>query len=212
MAAFETAEATQAYRSRCEDRIGVVDFEDRVVITVADGAGGTSSGGTAADAVVNGVRAQATQCATENDWVRLLIQLDHQLGPGETTAVVVNVTADRITGASVGDTRAWIVDHGNVSDLSAHQVRKPLLGSGEAHVVGFSTDGLQGVLLIATDGLFNYTKPELIHRSIAQTDFYSLPRKLIDLVRLPSGEFCDDVGVVVCRRALVRRPRQKHVI
>ncbi len=45
---FETAEAVQASRAKGEDRVGVVRFEDRLVIVVADGAGGTSCGGTVA--------------------------------------------------------------------------------------------------------------------------------------------------------------------
>lgn len=212
MAAFETAEATQAYRSRCEDRVGVIHLDDRVVVAVADGAGGTSGGGEAADAVVRAIRTHVKQCPDDNDWVRLLTQLDHQIAPGETTAVIVDVTMDRISGASVGDSRAWMVHDGRVEDLSANQVRKPLLGSGAAQPIGFLTGTMQGVLLVATDGLFNYAKTEFVHKLIAQADFYSLPRKLIDMVRLPSGAFCDDVGIVVCRRSPVRRPRQKYVI
>jgi hypothetical protein len=38
--------------------------------------------------------------------------------------------ADHVSGASVGDSRAWIVCDGDVNDLTAKQVRKPLLGSG----------------------------------------------------------------------------------
>jgi serine/threonine protein phosphatase PrpC len=212
MATFETAQATQAQQSKCDDRVFVSHLEDRVVIAVADGAGGTGSGGAAAEAVVRAARDQAAHCSTEADWVRLLTQLDHQISPGETTAVVVDITADRITGASVGDSRAWIVHDGNVADLTARQIRKPLLASGNAQVAGFTTETLQGVLLVATDGLFNYAKPDLIRQAIYQTDFYALPRTLIDLVRLPSGTFCDDVGIVACRRAPVRRPRRKYVI
>ena len=212
MPTLETATATQAQESKCDDRISVSHLPDRVVIAVADGAGGTGSGGAAADAVVHAVRDQLAQCATEVDWVRLLTQLDHQISPGETTAVVVDITTDRVIGASVGDSRAWIVHDGKVSDLTSRQVRKPLLGSGNAQVTGFAATALQGMLLVATDGLFNYAQPDRIRQSVYQADFYALPRTLIDLARLPSGNFCDDVGIAVCRPAPVRRPRQKYVI
>lgn len=212
MATFETAQATQAQQSKCDDRLFVAYLEDRVVIAVADGAGGTGSGGAAAEAVVRAVRDQAAHCSTEADCVRLLAQLDHQISPGETTAVVVDITTEHITGASVGDSSAWILHDGNITDLTSRQVRKPLLGSGNAQVTGFTSETLQGVLLVATDGLFNYAKPDLIQQSVYQTDFYAIPRTLIDLARLPSGTFSDDIGIVACRRTPVRRPRQKYVI
>ena len=59
--------------------------------------------------------------------------------PGESTVVVVDVRADSICGASVGDSQAWIVNGADITDLTARQHRKPLLGSGEAEPVGFGT-------------------------------------------------------------------------
>jgi len=212
MVAFDTAEATQAYRSRCEDRVVVVHLDNRVVVGVADGAGGTGSGGAAAESVVKAIGAHSSQCHNENDWIRLLSQLDQEIAPGESTAVVVDVRADGLSGASVGDSRAWIVCEGDVTDLTVKQVRKPLLGSGGAHAVGFTSGPLQGVLVAATDGFFNYVAKERVPPLLAQADFYTLPRKLIDLVRLPSGEFWDDVGIVVCRPTPARRTRERYVI
>lgn len=214
---FETAEAVQAYRTHSEDRVGVLRFDDRLVIVVADGAGGTSGGAAAAMFVVEQVRARGVDCRTPEAWSELLARLDLELPAGEAAAVVVDLTAERIVGASVGDCRAWVVaalDHGEgtITDLSFEQVRKPLLGSRAARSVGFQSAPLRGTLIVATDGLFNYAKAENISALVATADFSALPRRLIESVRLPSGEFWDDIGIVACRPTPLRRTRQRYVI
>jgi hypothetical protein len=37
MARFETAQLTERYRDRCEDRVNVIHEDERTVIVVADG-------------------------------------------------------------------------------------------------------------------------------------------------------------------------------
>jgi hypothetical protein len=49
---------------------------------------------------------------------------------GMSTAVVAEIVDGQVVGASVGDSCAWLVSLGEVSDLTERQVRKPLLGSG----------------------------------------------------------------------------------
>jgi PPM family protein phosphatase len=132
-----------------------------------------------------------------------LRQIDCRIGDGETTAVVVDVRTIGIAGASVGDSRAVIVKDGTIAELTANQKRKPLIGSGMAEPIGFVCPPLDGLLLLGTDGFFSYAKPKEILASIAKSDFQTLPRKCIDMVRLPSGEYWDDVGIV----ALRHRPR-----
>lgn len=108
-----------------------------------------------------------------------------------------------IAGASVGDSRAVIVKDGVISELTANQKRKPLLGTGMAEPIGFVGPPLEGLLLVGTDGFFNYAKPAAILATIAKSDFQTLPRKCIDMVRLPSGDYWDDIGVIAVRH----RPR-----
>ena len=74
---------------------------------------------------------------------------------GETTAVVVDVRTIGIAGASVGDSRAVIVKDGTISELTANQKRKPLIGTGMAEPIGFVCPPLDGLLLLGTDGFFN---------------------------------------------------------
>ncbi len=137
----------------------------------------------------------------------MLRQINAQIGPGESTAVVVDVQADRLCGASVGDSQAWVVKGADITDLTVCQHRKPLLGSGEADPVGFSHGRLYGLLIVATDGFCNYVKRDEMVKTLPYGDFATMPKRLVDLVRLRSGKLNDDVGIVVCRHRHAARNR-----
>ena len=115
---FDTAWTTEAYQQVCQDRVSVFSAESRTVIVVADGAGGTGSGGQAAAAVVDEVRRAIGKTQWSDGWCDVLHRADGQIGPGESTVVVVDVRADSICGASVGDSQAWIV---NGADIANHR-------------------------------------------------------------------------------------------
>ncbi len=200
---FETAWTTESYQQDCQDRVAVFTDTGRSVIVVADGAGGTGLGGHAAKAVVEAVRNGVPATKSAEGWCGLLRQIDGQIGPGQSTAVVVDVQADRICGASVGDSQAWVLKGADIMDLTARQRRKPLLGSGEAEPVGLAYGLLDGLLLVATDGFCNYVKRTELVKVIPYEDFATLPKRLVSHVRLRSGALNDDVGIVVCR---YRRP------
>jgi hypothetical protein len=79
------------------------------------------------------------------DWFEALLEFDDDLSArrsgSETTAVVAVIEHYRICGASVGDSVAWLISPaGELTDLTAHQRRKPLLGSGEALPVVFDAN------------------------------------------------------------------------
>ena len=118
-------------------------------------------------------------------WCSVLHQIDGQIGPGESTAVVVDLQVDRVCGASVGDSQAWVVKGVEITELTACQHRKPLLGSGEADPVGFSHGRLDGLLIVATDGFCNYVKRAEMVKMLPHEDFTALPKSLVNLVRLP---------------------------
>jgi hypothetical protein len=148
---------------------------------------------------VREVKAAFSATKTESGWVAVLSEIDCRIGVGESTAVIVDVLASGICGASVGDSQAWLIRDGELDNLTSRQVRKPLLGSGEATPVGFSRTTFAGILLVATDGFCNYVKRSELVRRIADFEFCELPRKLVEMVRLKSGELWDDVGIVACR-------------
>lgn len=212
MIRFETAQTIAAYRSQCEDRVAVIQDGERMVIIVADGAGGIGSGGLAAQRVIDEVRDCYSSLNTAAEWEAALIQIDCRVSEGESTAVVVDLRPDSLIGASVGDSCAWLIEDGELLDLTANQVRKPLLGSGQAEPRAFEHAMLTGLLIVATDGFGNYAKRERIPPLIAKHDFFELPRHLLESVRLPSGDLWDDVSIVACRRQPLRRTKQQYVI
>jgi len=212
MAHVETVFTVEAYGDRCEDRVAFFASEERTVIVVADGAGGIGYGATAAESVVREIQSEHEGVHFADQWAERLEQIDGRISVGEATAVVVDVRPSGIAGASVGDTQAWSIHDGDILDLTRNQNRKPLLGSGEAHAVSFTHPPLQGVLLIGTDGFFDYAKRDNITKMIARTEFYSIPQKCVDMVRLPSGDLWDDIGVVAVRNTPVRRTRERYSI
>jgi serine/threonine protein phosphatase PrpC len=209
MSLFETATATAAYRECNQDRIAVFDSDERTILVVADGAGGIGGGEIAASYVVEQVRLRSRENHLA-DWCALLSQIDHSMPAGEATGVIIEVTASGIRGASVGDSQAWIVRDGEIQNLTQQQRRKPLLGSGEAVPVAFEHAALDGLLIAATDGFCNYVDRRKLGPTIAQAWFPTLAAELLKLVRLPSGDLWDDVGIIVCRRRPMQRPRVKH--
>jgi serine/threonine protein phosphatase PrpC len=212
MLPFETTSVTVAYRQRCEDRVKVVELDGGVVIVVADGAGGTGAGAEAAEAVVREAAATASLDRDAAEWCEVLRQADQRVGAGESTCVVVARSARGIVGAGVGDSRAWLVEDDEIIDLTVGQVRKPLLGTGEARPVGFSRPPSPGLLLVCTDGFCNYVRWEALLREILWIDFAVLARRLVEMVRLPSGELWDDIGIVACRPRRPVRSRARYDI
>jgi serine/threonine protein phosphatase PrpC len=147
-----------------------------------------------------------------DQWADALRQIDCRISPGESTAVIVDVRPYGIAGASVGDSEAWIINEGKMVDLTVNQNRKPLLGSGAAAPVSFTCSPLDGVLLVATDGFWSYVKRDRVPPMIAQSDFFTVPRRCIEMVRLPSGALWDDIAIVAARIAPPYRPRKRYSI
>jgi PPM family protein phosphatase len=183
------------------DRAEVIRKADQVVVLVADGAGGTPRGAEAAETVLTRGRAWAAGGAL-TDAVGLLAACDRAIcsggSGGETTAVIAVLDASGVTGASVGDSGAWMVSPTWEVDLTGSQVRKPLVGSGGVVPVAF-THGAGGTLVVATDGLFKYASAVEIRRIACGEPLDDVPARLVDSVRLRSGRLQDDTTVVVCR-------------
>ncbi len=181
-----------------EDRAALLEYDEGIVAVVADGAGGTGGGAEAARGVIEAVRHLGWQRESER-WVELLGRLDSSLSPGQTTAVIVAVSATGLGGASVGDSEAWWWDGPAEQALTQAQRRKPLLGSGSAVPVGFVLEARRaGQLVLGSDGLWKYVRWERLAEALRHP-----PREaahhLVESVRYPSGALPDDVSVIVCR-------------
>lgn len=196
---FAHAVEVVAARGSGQDRACVLEVADGLVIALADGAGGTSNGAIAAQAIVDAVSAAApTTC----DWCELLADLDHdaqRLAYGQSTAVVLSISDVGIRGASVGDSGALMLHGTDVVDLTDGQARKPLVGSGCVPFRVTSTLVADGTLLVASDGLLRYAKRTDIVRIASGADLNAAARALIEVVRLANGNLQDDVAIVLCR-------------
>jgi serine/threonine protein phosphatase PrpC len=190
--------AVAAVRGAGQDRAGIFDGEDGLAIVLADGAGGTGNGAVAAQAIVDAVGAIAS---AQHDWCALLSSLDRdrsRLGHGESTAVIVAITEGIVSGASVGDSGAWLVSGTETIDLTEAQHRKPLVGGGcVPYRIPLVKLG-DGLLLVASDGLLRYARRADIVRIARGPDLATAAQALIDFVRLRSGALQDDVSVVLC--------------
>ena len=203
---FLTGQYGVSAAGRGQDRAAVIEVARSIMIVFADGAGGVAGGVHAAELVVEETRGwiAALQRAPDADeWARWLVRLDERIlaDPlaGDATAVCASVTEQGIFGASVGNSEAWLVTASGVQVLTCRQRRKPLLGSGAAIPVSFTTPCIAGRLLIGSDGLFRFAREEAVFRVASDDNVQRAVRELVESVRLPSGEFWDDATVVVCR-------------
>jgi serine/threonine protein phosphatase PrpC len=189
----------EARRGRGEDRIAVVEVPGRTIVVVADGAGGVAGGVAAADAVCGAIGGDG------NDWAAWLAARDAALAArstGQAAAVVLSVSEDgAVTGASVGDCEAWVFGRGEAVDLTAGQVRKPLLGDGAAMPVPFAGWLAGGTLIVASDGLWKYVAHARIAEAAAMHPLESVADTLVNGVRLRNGALQDDVAIVLVRRS-----------
>lgn len=200
---YDYASLLTSSRKNNEDRVQVVERNDALVVLVADGAGGLAGGATAADGVVEAVGSAVDDDGFDinsaSGWNNILGDVDKKLAAtfaGETTAIVLSVSSAGVVGASVGDSQAWVISAAGIDDLTGDQNKKRL-GSGRAVPITFFRPRLDGVLVVGTDGLFNYTTAARIVQAIRDRGPQEAVEALRDLVQLPSGNYNDDFGAVV---------------
>jgi serine/threonine protein phosphatase PrpC len=211
---YEYARSLASNRSVSGDVAEVFERDDRLVVVIADGAGGIGGGAAASRAVLEAVRVAASDRAFPIDdvhrWATLLRATDAAVfasGAGHTTAVVVVVGPQGILGVSAGDSEAWVVTASRIDDLTVGQYTRRAIGTGQAAPVVFERASLSGVLLVATDGLLNYASPDVIAKVVREGAMGFAADQLVELVRLPSRTVTDDVAVVLVRgRSAAPRP------
>ena len=202
-----TSLIVQSGNEECQDRAAIVSCGARTVFALADGAGGISGGAQAADRFIRRASELAGALGTAADCATLLRDLDQLLAQekdcGETTAIIAIVDPQRLFGASIGDSAAWLFASDGMAELTYGQPRKPLLGSGKAPVPReFSWPIEEGTVVIASDGLWNYTQLDAVRSRVQTRDSTDLAMRLAELARLTSGTFPDDIAVITARIAL----------
>lgn len=193
---------TAAGNPENQDRGLIIRGDQKMVLCVADGAGGLSGGAEAASMAVDFVRRNTSLMGNPESCAEVLRETDTAIArdsiAGETTCAVAVVTSEEVFGASVGDSGVWLIpENGAHTDLTQAQQRKPFIGSGSAWPVPFRSPRQAGGLLLATDGLFKYTSAERIIETYREHPVDVAARRLIELVRYPSGALPDDVTLIL---------------
>jgi len=195
---------TEAGNRQNQDRGVIISHGSMQVLPVADGAGGISGGGEAAELAVAFARQNVALLDTSAGCISVLHQMDRAVAQardaGETTCVLAVISEEQVFGASIGDSGAWLITEESFVNLTQGQSQKPFIGSGSARAVGFAQPRMTGeYLLLATDGLLKYAQADRIAAACrAWVDEPSVPR-LIELVRYPSGALPDDITYVLAR-------------
>ena len=180
-------------------------YKDSLIIAVADGSGGQGGGGEAADKVIQGVKSALAKGIEPGDyaaWCALLVDIDRQIEEdeeaGETTAIVLALSRRYIAGAACGDSRALLFSRTGLIDITKKQNRRPMLGSGGALPVPINERSLVGTLVVATDGLFDYTNAKALEKSVSSEDTVDERAKnIVHSLRLKSGDLPDDVALAL---------------
>ena len=104
---------TVAGNPQNQDRGLVIEDGLRLVLCVADGAGGLSGGAEAATLAVDLVHQNASLIGNPDSCAEVLRKIDATIAKdsiaGETTCALAIVTSEEIFGASVGDSGVWLI-------------------------------------------------------------------------------------------------------
>jgi serine/threonine protein phosphatase PrpC len=201
---YQYARASATSRATSQDAAQVFERDEFLVVVLADGGGGMRGGEAASDSLVAVVKARVDDRAFALEQLQPWIDLFHATdtaiaakGPCDTTGVVVVLGPRGVFGVSAGDSEAWIVTPTRVDNLTVGQRTRERLGSNRVTATSFERVRLNGVLLIATDGLFRFASPDVIARIARAHPVAVAAERLVDLVRLRSGGVADDVAVVL---------------
>lgn len=200
---LQHASESEASGRTNDDALLVCETPTGFLLAVADGAGGLSGGRVAADTSLHVLQQKLAMCPIELNLTQVLYDIDRVVhekeGAGETTLVVCVVSGNEVKGASVGDSGAWLFAP-DLLDLTAHQHRKPLLGSGSSIPVAFGPLPFEGTLLLASDGLLKYSPLASIEAVVSGPSLARIPERLLNSARMRNGDLQDDTTAVVARR------------
>ena len=186
-----------------EDSLILLEKDETIWFCVADGAGGTGNGALASQYISKALSelTAVSEFSHPDDFESFLRKIDLELlaenTGGESTAVIGIVNSGMVTGASVGDSEAWLFNIEYELGITDHQNIKPLLGSGGAIPIGFGPIPLDKYLLVASDGLFKYTELTKLRTKLNSA---TVAAEIAQLSALPNGTYQDDVSVILIEK------------
>ena len=197
---IEIAFRIEQNQSSGQDRIEIVRSGDSATVVLADGSGGISGGGEAADYVVNElVKKEYPQQAVV--LMDELLRIDSELMQtpllGESTVILITLEENQFTGAAVGDSEIYQFSSGELINLAEHKEPKPALGSTGCFPATFQGDLQAGRVLICSDGLWKYSGIEKIKASLKEPNLEVAADSLLECAKLPNGKLQDDVSLIV---------------
>ncbi len=187
-----------------QDRLAVFEIDGYIILLLADGAGGAKGAEQVSEKYIEFMIDRLRSDTISRDSMvaeQMMRDVDLKLFPFsdgcESTAIVIFIKGSEVWGASVGDSRAWVFNDEFEYELTKNQYCKPMLGSGRAIPVGFGPILFDGFVVVGSDGLFNYTSISHIKEKLDSVELVDIPKSLVDLVRLASGNLQDDCSVIV---------------
>ena len=203
---YDAACLSVSNKKENEDRVVNIQRGATRLIVMADGAGGIEGGAAAAElaiATITGSRMIPTLTCLPSFWENTLSLLDGYIfnasDAGECAVVIAAIVNGLLVGASVGDGSARLFTKSEGHNLTSAQHVKPLLGSAVAEAVPFGPIRFEGTLVVGSDGLYKYATVDAIRESCSRPTAVEIVHTLIELVKLPSGDYHDDTPVAVCR-------------
>jgi serine/threonine protein phosphatase PrpC len=200
------AQAAATVRLKPQEAARIFEREDALVIVVADGGGGMRGGEAASHRLVAVVETAVNdeRFAYEDleAWLRLFGETDAGLAAnraGETTGIVVVLSARGLIGLSTGDSEAWLVTGDQIDNLTVGQHTRQRLGSSGATPTIFRRPAPREALVVASDGLFKFAARDVIAGIVRAGAVGPAAEQLVELVRLRSGKVAEDVAVVLAR-------------
>ena len=200
------------------DHVVIRQFDDRLVMVLADGAGGMGGAAQAARfACERAIEMAAHAPADARVWAERLSIIDTELAGsvhgGQTTLVVAEAWREMVRGASVGDSRAWLLSLSDEPvELTEEQARKPLLGSGHAKPCGFGALGLEKRrLLMVSDGVYRHAELDTIFEMASLRLITVSPYLVLDAVAPRRGEVHDHMALALCELGCDRQSTEHEI-
>ena len=179
------------------------------IVALADGQGGRAGGKRAAQLACETTSQHARAFSAESlsdsfTWTEILSRADTAVAAdreaGFTTLIGLCAEADRVAGASCGDSAAVAVCFDCAPRvLTSHQFKNPPVGAGDATFVPFEM-GLVSPwrILVMSDGVWKYASWDRVWDCAARLSGEALIEELQTAARLlTTGEFQDDFTVVL---------------